>query len=58
MPETFWEAASVRRPRSPLTPALSPKVRENYRPQGDKSKHPDISHDDRQSTLSLGKGLG
>ena len=37
---------------------LTPKERENYRPRGDKAKHPDISLDDRQSTLSLGRGLG
>ena len=42
----------------PLTPALSPEERENYRPRGDKSKHPDISHDDRQSTLSWGETAG
>ena len=42
----------------PLTPARSPKERENYRPRGDKSKQPDIAHDDRQSTLSWGRGLG
>ncbi|MEI6781567.1 MAG: hypothetical protein WCQ21_11695, partial [Verrucomicrobiota bacterium] len=42
----------------PLTPARSPKERENYRPRGDKSKQPDISHDDRQGTLSWGEGWG
>ena len=43
-----------RKPRSP-TPALSPEERENYQPRGDKSRPPDISHDDRQSTLSVGE---
>jgi len=47
-----------REPRFPLTPALSPKERENYRPRGDKARPPDISRDDRQSTLSLGRGSG
>ena len=42
----------------PLTPALAPKERENDRPRGDESKPPDISPDDRQSTLSWGRGLG
>jgi hypothetical protein len=40
------------------TSLLSPKERENYRPRGDKSRQPDISPDDRPSTLSLGRGLG
>ena len=44
-----------RRPRSP-SPRPSPEERENYRPRGDKSRHPDISRDDRPSPLSLGRG--
>jgi hypothetical protein len=36
----------------PLTPALSPRERENYRPRYDKSRHPDSARDERQSTLS------
>ena len=40
------------------TSLLSPEERENYRPRGDKSRPPDLSHDDRQSTLSRGRGRG
>ena len=38
----------------PITPAFCPREREKYRPHGAKSRHPDISRDCRQSTLSLG----
>ena len=39
----------------PLTPALSPEERENYRLRGDKSRHTASSRDERQSTLSDGE---
>ena len=44
---------------SPLTPALSPRERENHQPRRDKSRHPDISRDERASALSpKGEGRG
>ena len=47
-----------REPRSPLTPALSPEERENYRLRGNQSRPPAISCDKRQSTLSFGARAG